>query len=176
MILPFTPLVNQHVINDLRERIAKTRWPDEIENAGWAYGTNLAYLKELTHYWQHQFSWRQFEDTINAFPNYIAELDDCKIHFQLIKGRSRSSIPLIVTHGWPGSYLEMIKLVPLLTQDPEFSFDVIIPSVLGFGYSQKIIAPGCNSAYIADRWHGLMQQLGYDKYALQGGGYPSRWS
>jgi pimeloyl-ACP methyl ester carboxylesterase len=168
-ITPFKAAVPQDILDDLKFRLKHTRWPDELSGSGWSYGADLSYMKELADYWQSKFDWRQIENKINAYPNFIAEIDGHQIHFIHIKGKGKQSLPLLITHGWPGSFLEMMKLIPLLTEEPDHSFDLIIPSVPGFGFSGKITQPGCNSTYVADLWHQLMTGLGYDKYGAQGG-------
>lgn len=168
-ITPFKAAVPQDILDDLKFRLKHTRWPDELSGSGWSYGADLSYMKELADYWQSKFDWRQIENKINAYPNFIAEIDGRQIHFIHIKGKGKQSLPLLITHGWPGSFLEMMKLIPLLTEEPDHSFDLIIPSVPGFGFSGKITQPGCNSTYVADLWHQLMTGLGYDKYGAQGG-------
>jgi pimeloyl-ACP methyl ester carboxylesterase len=137
MITEFKCHVPQAAIDDLKFRIAQSRWTDEIIDSGWKYGAKLNYIKELADYWLNKFDWRRVEDEINQYPNYVTEIDGVKIHFLHIKGKGKTSVPLIITHGWPGSFLEMMKLIPLLTTNPEFTFDLIIPSVIGFGFSQK---------------------------------------
>lgn len=169
MITPFSVNVPQQVLDDLKSRLSLTRWPDEIAGTEWQYGTALSYMKELTNYWQHTFDWRKVEREINSYPNFMADIDGQKVHFMHIKGKGKRSIPLIITHGWPGSFLEMMKLIPLLTEDPSFSFDLVIPSVPGFGFSGKITRQGGNSAFVAELWHQLMTELGYKRYAAQGG-------
>ncbi len=169
MITPYTVKIKQDILDDLILRVKNTRWPDEIENSGWTYGTNLTYLKELSQYWITDFNWRTIENTINSYPNFIANIDDHHIHFLHIKGKGKTSIPLIITHGWPGSFLEMLDLIPLLTDHTEFSFDLVIPSIIGFGFSSKHTSPGCDNAYVAELWHKLMLTLGYKKYGAQGG-------
>jgi pimeloyl-ACP methyl ester carboxylesterase len=165
----FKATIPDIAMEDLKSRIKRTRWPDEIAGSGWEAGTNLGYLRELCDYWCEQYSWRNTEAAINAQPNFIAEINGFKIHFIHVKGKGKKSIPLIITHGWPGSFLEMMKLIPLLTNDPVFSFDLVIPSVIGFGFSEKAVQPGCNSAFVADLWHKLMAGLGYTRYGAQGG-------
>jgi len=169
MITPFSVHIPQESIDDLTARLRNTRWPDEIEGSQWEYGTSLTYIKELTDYWVNTFNWRLIENDINDYPNFMATIDGYKIHFLHIKGKGKKSIPLLISHGWPGSFLEMIKLIPLLTSDPEFSFDLVIPSVMGFGFSDKITHNGVNSSFIAHLWHKLMIELGYTKYGAQGG-------
>jgi pimeloyl-ACP methyl ester carboxylesterase len=169
MIKPFLVNISQQAIDDLKLRLKNTRWTDEIIDSGWNYGANLSYMKELADYWLNVFDWRKVEDEINAYPNFIADIEGHKIHFIHVKGKGERSTPLIVTHGWPGSFLEMMKLIPLLTNGLEFSFDLVIPSVMGFGFSDKINHEGCNSAFVADLWYKLMNELGYKRYGAQGG-------
>ncbi|WP_343671221.1 epoxide hydrolase family protein [Chitinophaga sp.] len=169
MITPFVINTSEQIIDDLKSRIKNTRWPDEIIDSGWNYGANLSYMRELADYWLNIFDWRQVEKEINAYPNFIADIDGYKIHFLHIKGKGGNSIPLIITHGWPGSFLEIMKLIPLLTNDENVSFDLVIPGVIGFGFSGKVTEPGCNSAVVAGLWNKLMNKLGYERYGCQGG-------
>lgn len=169
MIKPFAVHVPQQILDELKLRLDVTRWPDEFSGSGWSTGADLSYMKELTAYWRHSFDWRKVEAEINAYPNFIADIDGYEIHFLHIKGKGKRSVPLIITHGWPGSFLEMMKLIPLLTEDPGFSFDLVIPSIPGFGFSGKITHPGGNSEFVAHIWHQLMKKLGYDRYGAQGG-------
>ena len=169
MITTFKCNIPQYHIDNLKSRISQTRWTDEIKNSGWQYGASLSYMKELADHWINEFDWRKIENEINQYPNYIAEIDGIKIHFLHIKGNGKKSLPLIITHGWPGSFFEMMKLIPLLTKNSPFSFDLIIPSIPGFGFSEKITAPGCNLWFIADLWSKLIKELGYEKVFLQGG-------
>ena len=150
MIEPFFANIPQSVLDDLKVRLRNTRWPDELIDSGWEFGSNLSYMKELTKYWINEFDWQKIEAEINSYPNFTASIDGHSIHFLHIKGKGKKTIPLIITHGWPGSFLEMLKLIPSLTSDPEFSFDLVIPSIPGFGFSGKIVNTGCNSAYVAD--------------------------
>ena len=169
MIKPFVANISEEILDDLKNKIKNTRWPDEISNSNWSYGTSLSFMKKLSGHWLNSFDWREVEAEINTFPNFIATIDNHKIHFMHIKGKGEKSIPLIITHGWPGSFLEMMKLIPLLTEDKDVSFDLVIPSIIGFGYSSPSKVEGCNSAFVADLWHKLMTELGYKKYGTQGG-------
>jgi len=161
---------------DLCERIERTRWPDEITGSGWEYGANLSYMKELADYWLNTFDWRKTENEINAYPNFIADIDGYKIHFLHVKGKGNTSLPLIITHGWPGSFLEMMKLIPLLTNGNEFTFDLVVPSLIGYGFSQKITTPGCNAHLMGELWCKLMKELNYEKFGAQGGDFGARVS
>ncbi len=171
MIQSFSVHISQSVLDDLRSRIRNTRWPDEIRGSGWNFGPGLSYMKELADYWLHKFDWRKVEAEINSYSNFIADIDGYKIHFLQIRGKGKKSFPLVITHGWPGSFLEMWKLIPLLTNDPGFSFDLVIPSMLGYGFSQKIIEPGCNTRKMADLWLKMMLELGYESFGAQGGDF-----
>jgi len=171
MITEFQCHISQSAIDDLRSRLRQTRWTDEIKGSDWQYGASLSYTGELVDYWLNKFDWRKVEDEINQYPNYIAEVDGTKIHFWHIKGKGKKSVPLIITHGWPGSFLEMNKLIIPLTTNPEFSFDLIIPSIPGFGFSQKVDVPGCNLWFISDLWSKLIKELGYEKILAQGGDF-----
>ena len=171
MITEFRCRISQSAIDDLRSRLRLTRWTDEILNSEWNYGAKLSYIKELTEYWLTEFDWKKTEDEINSYPNYIVEIEGTKIHFLHFRSKKKNSIPLIITHGWPGSFLEMMKLTSFLTRHPEISFDIIIPSIPGFGFSQKINKPGCNLWFIADLWSKLIRELGYEKTLAQGGDF-----
>jgi pimeloyl-ACP methyl ester carboxylesterase len=171
MIQSFSAHIAQSVLDDLRSRIRNTRWPDEIKGSGWEFGADPGYMRELAAYWLKGFDWRKVEGEINAYPNFIAEIDGYKIHFLHIKGSGRKSFPLIITHGWPGSFLEFMKLIPLLTNDSVFSFDLVIPSMLGYGFSQKVTETGCNTRKMAGLWLKLMLELGYEKFGAQGGDF-----
>jgi len=164
MIEEFKVNIPQSEIDDLKERIKKTRWPNEIENSEWKYGTSLSYLKELSNYWEKKFDWRKIENKINALPNYTTEIDNYKIHFLHIKSSQKKAIPLLITHGWPGSFLEMLKIIPLLTD-----FNIVIPSIIGFGFSNTKLKSSIDYDVVAVLWHKLMTILGYQKYGLQGG-------
>ena len=175
-IQSFKIAIPQATLDDLRERLAHTRWPDEVEGAGWDYGTNLQYMKELTDYWQHQYDWRKHEAELNTFAQFKAEIDDVGIHFIHERGKGPNPLPIILTHGWPGSFYEMLKVIPMLT-DPESyggkaedAFDVIIPSLPGYGFSDRPTQRGMTSTRIADMWVRLMTKaLGYQRFAAQGG-------
>jgi pimeloyl-ACP methyl ester carboxylesterase len=161
----------QSFLDDLKTKLRLTRWPDDIEGSGWTYGASLDYMKELINYWSTYFDWRKTESEINKYPNFIAQIDGYTIHFLHIKGKGDKAVPLIITHGWPSSFLEMLKIIPLLTENDDLSFDLVIPSMLGYGFSQKINQTGCNVSFMAELWHKLMLELGYNKYGVQGGDF-----
>ena len=160
---------------DLRARIEKTRWIDEIPGSEWDYGFNREFLVELCEYWSTEFDWELQVERLNQLPNYRFQSQYGSVHFLHLKGRGKSSLPLIMTHGWPGSYLEMLEMIPLLT-DPiahgansADSFDLVIPSLPGFGFSDRPASAGMNAFRIADIWVDLMRSLGYERFGAQGG-------
>jgi pimeloyl-ACP methyl ester carboxylesterase len=162
----FKVSVPQPVLDDLKRRLENTRWPGEAEGSGWNFGTSEAYLKELVQYWLTKYDWRKQEAALNKYPQYIADVNGVKIHFQYIKGKGKHSKPLILTHGWPDSYYRFNKIIPLLTEG-EQSFDLVIPSIPGFGYSEK---KAITSEAVADLWKVLMtENLGYSKFYAAGG-------
>jgi pimeloyl-ACP methyl ester carboxylesterase len=173
---PFQINISQQQIDDLKQRLNNTRWPDEIQDSGWSYGANLSYMKELCNYWQHDFDWRKQEVFLNSFTQYKTKIDDLNIHFIWEKGEGDRSLPLLLTHGFPDSFFRFAKLIPLLTAADEtgFSFDVVVPSIPGYGFSDAAATPGMNPNKIAAIFHNLMvEKLGYKKFAAQGGDWGS---
>ncbi|MFI4988740.1 MAG: epoxide hydrolase family protein [Alphaproteobacteria bacterium] len=171
----FTIDVPQAVLDDLHRRLDATRWPDEIANAAWQRGTSLAYMKSLTTYWRSAYDWRRQEAALNRLPHFRVELDGLGIHFVHARGKGPRPLPLIISHGWPGSFVEMVKLIPLLA-DPaahggraEDAFDVVVPSLPGYGFSDRPREAGMNPSAIAALWVRLMSTLGYERFAAQGG-------
>lgn len=174
-IEPFSLPFSASAWQDLRSRLRHTRWPDEIPDSDWAYGFKRDFLIDLCRYWAESFDWEKQIHRLSAFPHYRFTSGAGKIHFLHVKGKGPSPMPLILTHGWPGSFLEMIKVIPLLT-DPaahgflaEDSFDVVVPSLPGFGFSDRPAAPGMHVARVAEIWVALMRALGYERFAAQGG-------
>lgn len=165
-VTEFSVSVSQPLLDDLRNRLQNTNWPGEAEGSGWHFGTSQAYLKDLVGYWLTQYDWQKQQAELNKYPQYIADVDGVKVHFQYIKGESKDAKPLILTHGWPDSYYRFHKIIPLLTEGDQ-SFDLIIPSIPGFGFSDKIAIP---SEAVADLWKVLMtENLGYEKFYAAGG-------
>lgn len=164
---PFAAHTPQAVLDDLRARLRQTRWP--AAPAGWEYGTDRAFLQELAAYWAEGFDWRRVEAATNAYPNFTTEIDGHRLHFLHVKGQGPRPVPLLLTHGWPGSFLELLKIIPLLTAAGPGSFDVVVPSLPGFGYSAPGPGPGPDALAVAHLWHQLMQRLGYERYGAQGG-------
>ena len=163
---PFKMEIPGTVLADLKNRLKKTRWPDEIIGAEWKYGVNLSYMKEIVDYWQSHFNWRAQEKLLNTFPQYIANIDGFNIHFIYVRSQNLNAKPLIITHGWPSSFAEMVKIIPLLTN----TFDVIVPSLPGFGFSDKPANAGWEVKKIAETWMKLMTKtLGYKHFFAEGG-------
>jgi pimeloyl-ACP methyl ester carboxylesterase len=179
-IHPFNIAIPQATLDDLNARLAHTHWPDEVEGAGWDYGTNLGYLKELVAYWQHEFDWRAQEKKLNQFAQFRADIDGMGIHFIHERGRGPNPLPIVITHGWPSSFFEMLKIIPMLANparyggDPADAFDVIVPSLPGFGFSDQPRSRGWTLERTAELWVRLMRDvLGYRHFAAAGGDFGS---
>ena len=175
-VRPFKIDVPDSVLDDLRQRLAQTRWPDEIRASGWDYGSNLDYLKELVEYWRTGFDWRAQETFLNSFSQFKSQVDGLDIHFVHEKGKGPNPMPLVITHGWPSTFFEMSKILPLLTDpgshggDPADSFDVVAPSLPGYGFSDRPAEPGMQVLKVADLWAKLMtENLGYRRFGAHGG-------
>lgn len=183
-IKPFRVQVAQEVLDDLQGRLAQTRWPDQLPDTGWEYGADLGYVRQLCDYWRTDFDWRAQEEKINAFDQFTTEIDGLTIHFLHVRSKHPKALPLVITHGWPGSVWEFHKIIGPLV-DPtahggraEDAFHVVCPSLPGFGFSSKPTERGWNSQRMAEVIAKLMGRLGYDRYGAQGGDWGSgvtRW-
>jgi microsomal epoxide hydrolase len=172
----FTFSVPEEAIADLRERLGRTRFPDQTPGEPWAYGADLGYVRRLVEYWRSGFDWRAEEARLNAFPQYKVSLRGIDLHFLQVPGSGRSPCPLLLLHGWPGSVFEFMELIPRLTDparfgaDPEDAFTVVAPSLPGYGLSFKPGQPRFGIEEIADCVAALMHDtLGYSRFAVQGG-------
>jgi pimeloyl-ACP methyl ester carboxylesterase len=171
---PFNIHVSEEVLSDLRTRIRNTRWPAPAPGPAWEHGTDFDYLKGLLNYWANDYDWWAQELQLNRFRHFRAELDGVYIHFVHERAREGNGIPLILTHGWPSSFLELLPLVPLLT-NPKANgidgpaFDVVIPSLPGYGFSER--PERANYRTVARMWHQLMQGLSYKRYGAGGGDF-----
>ena len=176
-IAPFAIPFSQAAVDDLSDRLARTRWPDEIPGAAWEYGFDLKSLQKVCEYWRKDFDWKAQIARMAQFEHFRFTVQDTGVHFIHARGKGPSALPLVLTHGWPGSFLEMLRILPLLTDpathgaDPADSFDVIVPSLPGFGYSDRPDRPGMNVFRIAGLWAELMAELGYTRFAAQGGDF-----
>jgi len=179
-IEPFRIAVADSTLADLRERLARTRFPDEIPDSGWEYGTNLAYLKELVEYWKTKYDWRRHEAELNRFHHFRASVDGLGIHFIHEPGKGPNPKPLLLLHGWPGSVCEFTEIIPMLTDpashggDPADAFTVVAPSLPGYGFSDRPVSRAMNIQAIAEIFFKLMTGvLGYERFGAQGGDWGS---
>jgi hypothetical protein len=174
-IRPFRVRVPDADLADLRRRLAATRWPDKETVADESQGAQLAKLQELVRYWGTDYDWRKAEAKLNAFPQFKTRIDGLDIHFIQVKSRHPNALPLIITHGWPGSVFEQIKLIGPLTDPTKYggraqdAFDVVIPSLPGFGFSERPTEAGWGLERIGRAWAVLMKRLGYTRHVAQGG-------
>src|SRR3989449_5814605 len=178
-IRPFRIDVPEEALVDLRRRIAATRWPDKETVKDQSQGVQLAKLQGLVRYWGTNYDWRKVEARLNALPQFTTNIDGLDIHFIHVKSRHKSALPLLITHGWPGSIIELLKIIEPLT-DPtahggsaEDAFDVVIPSLPGYGFSGKPTGTGWDPTHIARAWPELMKRLGYTRFVAQGGDWGS---
>jgi pimeloyl-ACP methyl ester carboxylesterase len=178
-IRPFTIHVPDPVLADLKTRLKNPRVPDALNGDGWTYGTDTGYLKQLVAYWRDRFDWRGQERALNQFEQFTTSIDGLTIHFLHRRSKQAHAFPLLITHGWPGSFVEFTKVIGPLTDPaafggrPEDAFDVVIPSIPGFAFSGKPREPGYDTARIGAIEAKLMARLGYDRYGVQGGDWGS---
>jgi pimeloyl-ACP methyl ester carboxylesterase len=174
-IRPFRIDIPQADLDDLRDRLHRTRWPDELPGVGWTRGAPLGYLKELAAYWTDGYDWRKQEARLNEFPQFVTTIDGQNIHFLHIRSPEPDALPLLLTHGWPGSIVEFLNIIGPLTDprrhggDPADAFHLVIPSLPGHGFSGPTREPGWTTDRIAKAWAELMARLGYQRYGAQGG-------
>ncbi|WP_435173725.1 epoxide hydrolase family protein [Actinacidiphila sp. bgisy145] len=174
-VRPFTVSIPDAEIDDLKKRLARTRWPDPETVDDWSQGVRVEHARSLVAYWERGYDWRRFEADLNRYPQFLTEIDGLDIHFLHVRSENPGAMPLILTHGWPGSNIDFLKLIGPLTDPVAFggdaadSFDVVVPSLPGFGFSQKPEGTGWNAARIAGAWAELMKRLGYTRWAAQGG-------
>ncbi|WP_203699679.1 epoxide hydrolase family protein [Asanoa iriomotensis] len=162
---PFRIDIPQADLDDLRDRLARTRWPRQLPGAGWSRGVPLDYLRDLADHWATGYDWRAHEARLNEFPQFITEIDGLAVHFLHVPSKAPDALPLLLTHGWPNSFVEFTDLIGELTAD----FHVVVPSVPGFGFSQAPTDTGFTLERVARMWAELMRRLGYDRYGTQGG-------
>jgi pimeloyl-ACP methyl ester carboxylesterase len=172
---PFEVRVSQEQVADLRSRLANARWTDQLPDAGWAYGTELGFLRSICNHWQTTYDFLGYQKRMNAFPQFIAEVDGEQMHYYHVRSKIDTAAPLVLVHGWPGSVVEFLDLVGPLT-DPlahggtaADAFHVIVPSLPGYGYSGPTRKQGVNTEFSARMIHSVVLSLGYDRYYAQGG-------
>jgi epoxide hydrolase len=174
-IRPFRIEVPQADLDDLHDRLGRTRWPDELGGAGWDYGVPVAYLEELAGYWRSSYDWREHEAELNALPQFTTTIDGQNVYFLHVRSPEASALPLLLTHGWPGSVAEFLEVIGPLSDpgahggDPADAFDLVIPAIPGFGFSGPTREKGWNAGRVARAWAELMRRLGYERYGAQGG-------
>jgi pimeloyl-ACP methyl ester carboxylesterase len=174
-VRPFRIQVPQADLDALNDRLDHTRWPDELPDVGWTYGVPVGYLKGLAEYWRTSYEWRTYEAKLNEFPQFTTEIDGQNIHFLHVRSPEPDALPLIITHGWPGSIVEFTDIIAPLTDprahggDPADAFHVIAPSIPGFGFSGPTRETGWDMSRVAQAWAELMSRLGYERYGAQGG-------
>jgi epoxide hydrolase len=174
-IEPFRIDFPQADLDDLHDRLDRTRWPDELPNVGWAYGVPLDYLRELVEYWRHAYDWRAAEAALNEWPQFTTQIDGATIHFAHIRSPEPDATPLVMTHGWPGSIVEFTQVVGPLTNPRAFggdasdAFHLVLPSIPGFGLSGPTPATGWEHRRVAGAFGTLMSRLGYERFGAQGG-------
>jgi epoxide hydrolase len=174
-IQPFRVEIPQDRIDDLRERLARTRWPDPLPGDDWSTGVPTGWLRELAGHWRDKYDWRAAEAKLNGFPQFTTEIDGQRIHFLHVRSSVPDALPLLLTHGWPGSIVEFLDVIGPLTDpaahggDPADAFHVVIPSLPGFGFSGPTADGGWSTTRIAHAWDELMRRLGYARYGVQGG-------
>lgn len=177
MISPFRIAIPQEALDDLHARLERTRWPAELPGAPWSRGVPVAYLRELATYWRAGYDWRAHEAQLNQYPQFTTELDGQTIHFLHVRSPEPGALPLLLTHGWPGSFAEFLRVIGPLSDprahggDPADAFHLVIPSLPGFGFSLPLSAPGWTTTRIARAWAALMERLGYARYGAQGGDF-----
>jgi len=164
-VTPFRIDIPQAQLDDLATRLDLTRWPDELPGTGWSYGVPPGYLTELAHYWRHDYDWRAQEKLLNSHPQFTTEIDGQTVHFLHIRSPRQDALPLLLTHGWPGSVAEFLKVIEPLSAD----FQLVIPSIPGFGFSGPTRERGWDVRRIARAWTELMSRLGYERYGVHGG-------
>lgn len=176
---PFRIDIPQADLDDLHVRLARTRWPDQLPGAGWDYGIELDYVRELAEYWHTGYDWRVHERRLNSFPQFKTVIDGQNVHFLHVRSAEAGAVPLIITHGWPGSIAEFTEVIGPLTDpkahggDPADAFDLVVPSIPGFGFSGPTRERGWDVRRVARAWDELMRRLGYRRYGAQGGDWGS---
>jgi epoxide hydrolase len=179
---PFRIDIPQAALDDLHRRLDRTRWPSALPGVGWERGVPLSYLQELAAYWRNEYDWRAWEARLNEFPQFTTEIDGANVHFLHVESPEPDALPLVLTHGWPGSVVEFVEVIGPLADpaahggDPADAFHVVVPSMPGFGFSGPTHETGWDTVRIAAAWAELMRRLGYERYGAQGGDWGAQVS
>lgn len=174
-VRPFRIAIPQADVDDLRDRVARTRWPDSLTDPGWSRGVPVDYLRDLADYWTTRYDWRAQEAELNRYTQFTTVIDGQTIHFLHVRSPEPDALPLVVTHGYPSSVAEFLDVIGPLTDprahggDPADAFHLVVPSLPGFGFSRPLVSPGWELTHTARAWTELMRRLGYDRYGAQGG-------
>ncbi|MET0693375.1 MAG: epoxide hydrolase family protein [Propionibacteriaceae bacterium] len=174
-VVPYEIATPESDLEDLRDRLRRTRWPERETVDDWSQGVPLDYLQELCRYWAEDYDWRRVEDRLNGWPHFRTEIDGLGLHFLHVRSPHPEAVPLVMTHGWPGSVIEFLDVIGPLTDPPAYggdaadAFHLVCPSLPGYGFSDKPRQPGWGVDRIANAWARLMKRLGYDRYGAQGG-------
>jgi len=172
---PFSIAISDEVLDDLQQRLASTRWTEDFANDDWRYGANVAAIQELAEYWRDSYDWRSREQLMNRFEHFRTTIDGLPIHFIHARGRGPDAIPIVLNHGWPWTFWDFHKVIGPLSDPAAFggdaadAFDVVVPSLPGYTFSTPLRRPGINFWNTADLWVALMESLGYERFATQGG-------
>ena len=178
-ITPFTAAISDAQLQDLKQRLSNARWPEKETCDDWSQGIPLAYTRELAEYWATDYDWRRFEKKLNGWPQFVTTIDDIDIHFIHVKSPHENALPLIMSHGWPGSIVEFHKIIDALANPTAHggsendAFHVVAPCLPGYGFSGKPTTTGTSVEKIGAMWGELMQRLGYSRYVAQGGDWGS---
>src|ERR1700730_2736742 len=178
-VRPFRVDIPQADLDDLRDRLARSRWPDQLAGGGWDYGIPLEYVRQLAEYWRTGYDWRVYEARLNAFDQFTTTIDGQNVHFLHVRSAEAGALPLIITHGWPGSIVEFMNVIGPLTDpaahggDQADAFHLVVPSIPGYGFSGPTRDRGWDVRRIAQAWASLMERLGYQRYGGQGGDWGS---
>jgi pimeloyl-ACP methyl ester carboxylesterase len=174
-IRPFRVEVPESELTDLRDRLSRTRWPDALPGADWAYGAGLAWVRDVAEHWRTGYDWRRWEARLNDVPQFVTTIDGHDLHFLHVRSPEPDALPLVLSHGWPGSVVEFLDMIGPLTDprahggDPADAFSVVVPSIPGFGFSGPTREPGWNRRRVAQAWIELMRRLGYQRWGAHGG-------
>jgi hypothetical protein len=155
----FTISVPDEALEDLHRRLRQTRWPDTVSNSGWTYGLDVEWMQSIAGYWLNQYDWSAQQRALNEYPHYLAVIDGFRIHYLHFRSKDPNAVAVVLTHGWPGSFLELLKVAPMLAHSTSDPFHVVVPSLPGYAFSERPSSPGMNTFRTADLWVRLSANL-----------------